>query len=73
MSAATECDAGGVAVELPVVPDCANEVPAGLALAEAAPLESIEYLRIRVTVVSTDADAQRLGFVDSPHLPDRWG
>jgi hypothetical protein len=55
-----------VDVELLVVRDCPNEVPARLALAEAARLAGIDDLRVRVTVVSTDADAQRLRFVGSP-------
>ena len=66
MSCTRACDAGLVDVELLVVPDCPNEVAAGRVLLEAVRLAGIEDVRVGVTVVGTDDEAQRLNFVGSP-------
>lgn len=61
------CEAGHVEVELLVVADCPNGVTASRALLEAARLAGVEDdLRVNVTVVKTDDEAQRLGFGGSP-------
>jgi hypothetical protein len=55
-----------VRVELLVVPDCPNEAVAREVLGEAAQLAGIADLQTTVTVVDTDEQAQRRGFVGSP-------
>jgi hypothetical protein len=62
------CEAGHVEVELLVVPDCPNGMTASRALLEAARLAGVEDdLRVNVTVVKTDDEAQRLGSRVRPH------
>ncbi len=55
-----------VEVELLVVRDCPNEAAAGVALQEAAREAGIAELAVKVTVVDSDREAQRRGFVGSP-------
>lgn len=55
-----------VHVELLVVRDCPNEALARVALDEAMQLAGLSDLEITVTVVKTDRQAQRRGFIGSP-------
>jgi glutaredoxin len=52
--------------ELLVVPGCPNEVAARDLLHEAAAQAGIADLEVRVTVIATEQQAQRRGFVGSP-------
>lgn len=56
----------GVNVDLLVVPDCPNEAVAIEALHEASQLAGLTSLAVTVTVVATDEQAQRRGFIGSP-------
>ncbi len=53
-------------IELLVVPDCPNEHPARQALQKAAELAGLSAPPMTVTVIDSDAQAQRRGFVGSP-------
>jgi hypothetical protein len=57
-----------VQVELLVVPDCPHETAARDVLREAARLAGIDDLQVTVTVIDTDEQARRRGFVGSPTL-----
>jgi hypothetical protein len=53
-------------VELLVVPDCPNEAPARALLDRAAQLAGVLELDLRVTVIDSDEEARRRGFIGSP-------
>jgi hypothetical protein len=53
-------------VELLVVPDCPNEAPAREVLGRAAQLAGVLDLNLTITVIDSDEEARRRGFIGSP-------
>ena len=53
-------------IELLVVPECRNEAAALAVLREAAEAAGLQAVPITVTVIDSDEEAQRRGFVGSP-------
>ncbi|MDP9092638.1 MAG: hypothetical protein M3N95_06765 [Actinomycetota bacterium] len=55
-------------VDLLVVPDCPHEKPAALLLRSALDDIGLEAVDVALTVIATEEDAQRRGFVGSPTI-----